>query len=137
MSTSHSPKRSASSSNSVGAKILITAASLATLVGGWAALARQQSTQKTQANLDVPDDTTQFILDLPPLPTLVPEPSSIPIVKSPDLPGSHPVAFSPYSTPIAIVPMVKPLSGSSQKDPSGKTGEIRAPKEPTTKTGSS
>ncbi len=77
MSPLPSPKRSASSNNSAGTKILVTAASLATMMGGWAALALQQSTLNAQNSVDGSEDASQVVLDLPPLPTLVPEPSSI------------------------------------------------------------
>jgi hypothetical protein len=144
MSNSPSPKRSAPSSNSTGAKILVTAASLATVVGGWAALALQQSTLNTQKSVAVSDDASQVVLDLPPLPTLVPEPSSIPLVTSPNLPGSPPLTFSPYSTPVANPPIVTaPSSGSkntSQKDTAGKSANNAAnkpAKDPVAHSGSS
>ena len=147
MSSSPSPKKSAPSSNSAGAKILVTAASLATVVGGWAALALQQSTLNTQESINVSDDSSQVVLDLPPLPTLVPEPSSVPTGILPNRPVSGPpvsapLAYSPYSTPVANPPVVtaapaRSNTDSTQKGSSGKSGGKKAPKDPVSHTGSS
>jgi hypothetical protein len=145
MSSSPSPKRSTRSSNSAPAKILITAASLVTMVGGWAALALQQSALNAQKNAAVSDDTSQFVLDLPPLPTLVPEPSSIPTGASPNPTVSPPLTFAPYntavvSTPVANPPLVTVPSGGNkngaQKGTSGKAANKPA-KDPVSHTGSS
>ncbi len=140
MSSSPSPKRSSQASNSAGAKIFVTAASLATVVGGWATLSFQLSAQNAQKSVDIPDDASQVVLDLPPLPTLVPEPSSIPMVRLPNRSVSAPLAFSPYSTPAANPTVATaPVSGkkkSSPKESSGK-GESKAPKDPVSHTGSS
>jgi hypothetical protein len=149
MSSLTSPKKSASSSNSAGTKILVTAASLVTVMGGWAALAlQQQSTLNAQNSIDVPDDASQVVLDLPPLPTLVPEPSSIPLITSPNRPVTSPITFSPYSLPTVNPPVVTaPPSGSkntSQKEISNKSANKSASKsaskpakDPVAKTGSS
>jgi hypothetical protein len=140
MSASPSPKRSAPGSGSTGTKIFVTAASLATVVGGWAALALQQATLNTQKSGDVSEDASQVVLDLPPLPTLVPEPSSIPSMPLPNQPVSQPLAFSPYSTPVAIPTGVTTPSATkkqgNQKDPSGKPANKPA-KDPVSRTGSS
>jgi hypothetical protein len=140
MSSSPSPKSSASAANSAGAKIFVTAASLATVVGGWAALSLQQSAENTQASVEVPDDASQVVLNLPPLPTLVPEPSSIPTNSSPSRPVSAPLTFSPYSTPAANPTVATvPASGkknTSSKESSGKA-ESEPPKDPVAHTGSS
>jgi hypothetical protein len=152
MSPLPSPKRSASSNNSAGTKILVTAASLATMMGGWAALALQQSTLNAQNSVDVADDASQVVLDLPPLPTLVPEPSSIPTITSPNRPVYSPITFSPYSTPTVNPPVVAAQSGgnknTSQKELANKSanksgnksasGAANKPaKDPVAKTGSS
>ena len=147
MSQLPSPKRSASSSNSSGTKILVTAASLATMMGGWAALALQQSTLNAQNSVDVADDASQVVLDLPPLPTLVPEPSSIPRVTSPNRPVTSPITFSPYSVPTANPPVVTAQVGgnknTSQKELANQSGNKsgnaanKPAKDPVAKTGSS
>lgn len=141
MSPSPSPKKSAKSSSSTGAKILVTAASLATLVGGWAEFAIQQSTLNSQKSVDVLDDASQAVLDLPPLPTLVPEPSSIPVVTRPALPGSPLLTFSPLSTPVVnpplvTVPTVNSRTIASQKETSSKAPN-KPPKDPVAHTSSS
>jgi hypothetical protein len=146
MSSLPSPKKSAPSSNSAGAKILVTAASLATVVGGWAALALQQSTLNTQESINVTDDSSQVVLDLPPLPTLVPEPSSVPTGILPNRPVSAPpistpLTYAPYSTPVVNPPVVTaPSRGntdSTQKGSTEKSGGKKAPKDPVSHTGSS
>jgi hypothetical protein len=116
MSASPSPKRSAPASTSAGAKILVTVASLAAVVGGWAALAIQQSIQNAQKSVGVSDDASQLVLDLPPLPTLVPEPTYISVMTLPNLPVSSPLAFSPLSTPLANPPLVTAPPSVENKD---------------------
>ncbi len=153
MTTSNSPKRTAPASKSIGARMFITAASLATLVGGWAALALGQASQEAQKNPPASGDDFHLILDLPPLPTLVPEPSAIPTraiqastnptavaptsasltnalpspAASPYIPTFPPPAYSPTSTP-GLPPLVATLPPSASKkgqaDPSGKGGGV-------------
>jgi hypothetical protein len=65
-----------------GVKVLITAASLAATVGGWATISAQDNTSASTAQAIVPAPTssvTTISIDLPPMPTLVPPPQQ-PIV---------------------------------------------------------
>jgi hypothetical protein len=82
MSASPSSRKSGRSGNTNGVKMLVTAASVAAVVGGWAVFSVEQANTANLANNSDPNsasDTTgnQIALDLPPLPTLVPEPSKV------------------------------------------------------------
>jgi hypothetical protein len=82
MSASPSSRKSGRSSNPNGVKMLVTAASVAAVVGGWAVFSVEQSkTANLASNSDTNNSadatTNQVALDLPPLPTLVPIPSTV------------------------------------------------------------
>lgn len=75
MSSKSSAKRSSVSSRANGAKMLVTTASLTVVVGGWAAFTMRQPDNSAGKIEDGIADAEQEMLELPPLPTLVPEPS--------------------------------------------------------------
>ena len=98
MTASRSPKRSGPS----GVKVLITAASLAATVGGWATLsAKEGLSSATQPTTPItPTSAAATVsLDLPPLPTLVPAPAQQPVIITSNRPpvssgGQRPAAAS-------------------------------------------
>jgi hypothetical protein len=139
MSSSPSPKRPAPSSKSSGAKILVTAASLAMLMGGWAALAIRQSMLNPQGNEDVSDDLVHSVLELPPIPTLVPEPRSITVSTRSNFNSSAPVVYSRLGKPIVSPPMVVVSTPASitTKQNNLEKAPSKPPKEPAAQTGSS
>lgn len=93
MKPSHPVKRPAA--GAPGVKALITAASLALTVGGWAALARTQPTPEEAApgipvptaGITIQQPAASFSLDMPALPTLAPLPSvpEIAVARPPDI----------------------------------------------------
>ena len=108
----HTPKRPAASSSVTGVKMLVTAASLAAVVGGWAGFTVHQSRSSAQNEVVVPDDPSQVSLELPPLPTLVPEPGPIPgLRKIAAVPGSSPMVVAPVPGLPAPTPVVAGSSG--------------------------
>jgi hypothetical protein len=76
-----SRKRANRGSSAGGVKMLITAASLAAVVGGWTVFTLQQteSSDLNAAAADALDDyaSEEVVMDLPPLPTLIPEPTGL------------------------------------------------------------
>jgi hypothetical protein len=79
MTSTKSTQRSATSAP--GVKLLITAASFAATIGGWALIgardntAAQTAVVSDAAPLAVPQPTTALTIKLDPLPTLVPQPT--------------------------------------------------------------
>ena len=72
MTSSHPAKPS----GAPGIKILVTAASVAATVGGWALLtAKQAQAQSQSASAALPVTAPAAALNLPPLPTIVPPPA--------------------------------------------------------------
>jgi len=77
MTTPYSPKRKSHHSSAPGAKVLITAASIAAVLGGWAGLTIQHN--QGGGSLQVTNATFpgEVLTNLPPLPTLIPQPSGL------------------------------------------------------------
>ena len=79
MVQSHSTRPKTSQAAAPGVKLLVTAASFTAMLGGWVAFTLQQNPQAAAAG-PVGDDiqaasSMEVLIDLPPLPTLVPQPS--------------------------------------------------------------
>jgi len=150
MTQTQPPKRNSPSSNTTGVKILVATASVTAVVGGWAAYTVQQSQPVDQNVANKPDgatdQATQGTLDLPPIPTLVPEVSSrvavsaqtgLPVAVAPL--GTSPLVASPLVTPAINVPLATPgvivtqpgtgKAPNGQGNGSGKTGQ-KPPKPP-------
>ncbi len=111
MSPAPSSKRAGSSNSIAGVKMLVTAASVTAVVGGWASYVIQQAKAYNQesASTDVPDTTdisdesSQVMVQLPPLPTLVPVPSTMPMAAE-NIPASQIISTStPVAYPTVIV----------------------------------
>ena len=137
MSPKHTPKRSAASSSTTGVKMLLTAASLAAVVGGWAGFTVHQSRTTAQNEVVLPDDPSQASLELLPLPTLVPEPSPVAGLRNVAVvPGISPIVAAPVPGLTAPTPVVASSSGggsSESKDRPGK-GEKKAKPDPVSDT---
>lgn len=131
MSSKPNPKRSRSSSGAAGVKMLITAASLTAVIGGWASFtARGAQLPEQNDNKDAADDNHRLTVDLPLLPTLVSEPSPMPTLRvvsglpsSPSSVISSPGSGFPAPTPAAVKDSSGKGKGSSPKD-------VAPPKEP-------
>jgi hypothetical protein len=103
--------------------MLITATSLVAVVGGWAGFTIHQSYTSDQKDIKSSDDSSQVSLELPPLPTLVPEPSSTPGHNTAaTIPGLAPVAAAPVHGLPVPTPVVVASSGgnSSSNERAGK-----------------
>ncbi len=101
-----------------GVKVLITAASLAATVGGWAILSTNNAGASSQTSAVPVQPTAQtFTINLEPLPTLVPTPAS----------SSRLVAVSnrPAPPPPAVAPSLPTLR--SVTGPTGGGGGGPAP----------
>ena len=114
MTIKPSQKRPQAAGAASGAKMLVTAASLAALVGGWAGFTIQKSTEIETAQENGIEQASQnemqsASLVLPPLPTLIPEPGAAP---SANLPTPSPLVLKPVPT-IGIPP-----NAQSEKPPS-------------------
>ena len=116
MPANRSPKRSGASASATGAKMLVTAASLAAVVGGWAGFTIHQSNTAKQASNTAPYDPSQVSLELPPLPTLVPEPSPMPGFRTI---AAIPPAGSVIATPVPGLPVPTPVVVASSGGNSG------------------
>jgi len=126
MSPTPKSKRSKSSSGAAGVKMLITAASLTAVIGGWASFtARGAGVQLPDQNdtEEAADDNHRISVDLSPLPTLVSEPSPVPTLRVvTGLPSStnrviaSPGSGLPVPTPIAAKDSSGKGKGTSPKD---------------------
>ena len=121
MTATSSPKRSGASTGGPGVKIFLTAASLTSIIGGWAGFTVQQS-GLTQAEASS-DTTVQAELEFPPMPTLV------------SAPGAIATGVTPVATPRPVI--VGSGSGSGGRQPGLPPAAIRKPRAPTTRTRSS
>lgn len=136
LSSTPPTNRPRSSRNASGAKILITAASLAAVVGGWATFTLQA------ADPGSADPSEQADLDLPPLPTLIPEPQNlqaavgVPLAAPVSAPGALPAAnplpavnpLAPNATPLPGIPGVTAPKGSGGPDTPAKPSKPKAQK---------
>ena len=84
-------------------KMLVTASSLAAVVGGWAALTLLAPQAQSQ-EIEEADSEGEIELELPPLPTLVPEVSAVIPAR---IPVSRTITGLPVMDPIGVLP---PLS---------------------------
>ena len=121
MTTTSSPKRSGASAGAPGVKIFLTAASLTSIIGGWAGFTLQQS-GVTQAEASS-DTTVQAELEFQPLPTLV------------SAPGATSVSATPVATPRAV--SIGGGSGGGNDQPGMLPTSVRKPRAPTARTRSS
>jgi hypothetical protein len=100
-------------SGSAGIKTLVTVASLTAVIGGWAGFTLKQSADaKAEASEDNTDDetnTSSFVYELPPIPTLVPEPAKLTTRK---LSAVLPNANMPVVNPLGGLPIVTPVPTS-------------------------
>lgn len=127
MSPKRSVKRSGSSSGTNGAKMLVTAASLTVVVGGWAVFTiRQPDYAAAKGKNIIEEEPNQEVLDLPPLPTLVPEPSPTAIYRYvavvPEI-GSldwSPTPGMPFPTPVVDNPTGDKKSDDRDRDSNDK-----------------
>lgn len=120
MTATNSPKRSGASTGAPGVKIFLTAASLTSIIGGWAGFTvRQSSLAQAEASSDT---TVQAELEFPPMPTLV------------SAPGIVATSATPVATPRPVI--VGSGSGGSGQ-PGLPPATIRKPRAPTTRTRSS
>lgn len=131
-------KRPSRASGAGGAKMLITAASLAAVVGGWTVLTLQQA-ESAGANpaavpVDEPADE-EMVMDLPPLPTLIPEPaalqapSGVTLANSPGVPAGAGLGGSSLLTggQPAVQPGL-PKSGAPKKKKEAAEGSSKPAK---------
>ena len=81
-------------------KMLVTASSLAAVVGGWAALTLLGPKAEAKVAEEI-DDQGEMELELPPLPTLVPEVSAVAPAR---IPVSMTLAGLPVTNPIGVLP---------------------------------
>lgn len=142
MSTTSKPKRS-KSTGAAGAKMLITAASLTAVIGGWASFTAREAQLPEQSDLEeAADDNNQLSIDLAPLPTLIPEPRSKPalrVVYEPPSTG-HVVNLPSKGSPAATPVVAKPNNGkiNSDREKTGAKSEQKPEKpEPVSNTKSS
>ena len=132
MSPLASSKPSRKKDGAAGAKMLVTAASIAAVISGWAAFTVSQSQAVGDSEIVTVDDesmSAEVAVILPPLPTLVPEIGGIPTTGA---------TFPTNVTPTPIAPPVGVSPGG--KEPSTKTVKIAnkpAKRNPVTKTHSS
>ena len=135
MTNQTSPKnRAGRSSGTTGAKMLITAASIAAVIGGWAGFTIEQARSAAKESTEGASSTDQVSLELAPLPTLVPEPTSVIGSIS-----SQPAAFVPSfgTTPLATPAVLATPVGIKPpvSDPKAIKSQDKAPKkEPKAKT---
>jgi hypothetical protein len=97
-----------------GVKMLITAVSVAAVVGGWAAFTLQESGAVDVDPADTANSTRPEVVQLPPLPTLVPTPSGLLLTNSGN-PALPPLAGAPNPAlaPVASNPSIAPLPSSA------------------------
>ena len=125
-------------------KMVVTAASLTAVIGGWASLTFQQTWGAGAEEVETqipPDEAEELAFDLAPLPTLVPEPAFIPITRYTGGPVS--VSGLPTAVPIRgsvqVTPVVAMNLGKDKPDTErlGQGKPDKQPKEPVTNTRSS
>ena len=104
MNNQPTPKRGAPG-GAPGAKVLITAASLSAVIGGWAGFALSKP---APADASLPAETpAQVAIELQPLPTLVPEPTaSLASVKAPPSTSS----LSSAKAPSVVAPTLRKVT---------------------------
>jgi hypothetical protein len=147
MSSKPNPKRSKSASGAAGVKMLITAASLTAVIGGWASFtARGAGAQLPEQNNneEAIDDNHRLTVDLSPLPTLIPEPSPVPTLRVvTGLPSStsrvvaSPGSGLPAPTPVAAKDSSAKGKGSSSKGAAPKESSKPPKPDPVSNTRSS
>ena len=130
MTATPSSKKPARSSNANSVKMLITAASVASVVGGWAVFSVKQSfsaSAGTTSDQTTTANANQVVVDLLPLPTLVPYPSGMQTVGvSASLPapitGVSPTTPQLAPTPGAPRPVANVGGNSTKSGGAGKSG---------------
>jgi hypothetical protein len=134
-------------SGSAGMKTLMTIASITAVIGGWAGFTLKESASaKPEAPEDVNEDetnTANFVYELPPIPTLIPEPVRLTnrqlsaVLPNANIPAVNPVNGLPIVTPIPTsLPSVKKEVDKSAPSKSSDKSSSKG-KEPTSRTKSS
>lgn len=122
--------RGKSASSATGAKMLVTAVSIASVFGGWVWFTLQQS-REAQAEETAPQPAVTQIVEtlptLPPLPTLVPERVGVGVTAPAAgavLPGAPALPGQPAAAglPLLPTPQIAGLPGSPSKDPNRADG---------------
>jgi hypothetical protein len=100
MTTSHSLKRKSHPSGTPGAKMLITAASITAVIGGWAGFTLQQYQAGGSMQATTAAASGEVVMNLPPMPTLIPQPSGSTLTNPQVLAHSEPQIVNPQPFPI-------------------------------------
>jgi hypothetical protein len=141
MTTRNPQKKSGSAAH---LKMVVTAASLTAVIGGWASLTFQQTWGAGAEEVETQiasDEAEELTYELEPLPTLVPEPTFIPYnrqysvpVSIAGLPSAQPVLMSAQVTPVVALNLGK---DKPETERGGQGKPDKQPKEPVTNTRSS
>jgi len=148
MSPTPKSKRSKPSSGAAGVKMLITAASLTAVIGGWASFTARGAGAQLPENNDgeeTIDDNHRLTVDLPPMPTLIPEPSPMPTLRAVSISGlpttgrviASPGSGLPAPTPVGVKDTSGKGKNSSPKDVAPKESSKPPKPEPVSNTRSS